>query len=76
MLKYEANVATGKYTKDGQEKTRWMKVGAVIERSSGTMAMKLDVIPLPNEKGQVWIELFEPRQSDAPKSTKEDDVPW
>ena len=76
MVKYEATVATGKYTKDGQEKTRWMKIGVMIERQNGKMALKLDALPLPNDKGEIWIEMFEPRQSDAPKSTKEDDVPW
>lgn len=71
MVKYEAAVVVGTYTdKNGNEKARWMTVGAVIEKN-GKLKMRLDATPV-NFNG--WIEFFEPKQKDgAPKGVKDID---
>ena len=61
MIRYEISAAIGKYTKDGEEKTRWSKIGTVMETKSGKLAIKIDTIPV-NWDG--WASLMEPRQKD------------
>lgn len=68
MVKYELSAAIGTYQKDGQEKTRWAKIGTVMETKSGKLAMKIDTIPV-NWDG--WASLMEPR----PKDDK-NDIPF
>jgi hypothetical protein len=58
----------GKYTdQNGQEKTRWLRCGAIITTQAGKMAIKLDTLPLapaPVEGGEggIWLQCFEPNQ--------------
>ena len=54
--------------KDG--KTYWHKLGVKFVYDDGKESIKLDSLPLPNEKGEVWMNLFEPRpRDDAAKGT-------
>jgi len=74
---YEVTAAGEKYTaKDGTEKTKWIKIGSVIQTKSGKMSLKLETIPL-NWDG--WASLMEPRD-DVPKQRREpgmdDDLPF
>ena len=69
MVKYELSAAIGTYQKDGQEKTRWAKIGTVMETKSGKLAIKIDTIPV-NWDG--WASLMEPR----PKDGFKDDLPF
>jgi hypothetical protein len=74
---YEVTAAGEKYTaKDGTEKTKWIRIGSVIQTKSGKMSLKLETIPL-NWDG--WASLMEPRE-DAPKQRREpgmdDDLPF
>jgi hypothetical protein len=55
---------TGKYIKDGQEKTRWMKVGVLIETDKG-MRLKIEAIPVVTGDNGLWLSVFEPRDSQA-----------
>lgn len=49
---------TGKYTdQQGNEKNRYMKVGTWFD-NEGRISVKLEAIPLPDEKGNVWMSLF------------------
>ena len=48
----------GKYVKDGEEKTRWMKVGVEIETDKGRR-IKLDAIPVVNSDNGLWLSVFE-----------------
>ena len=48
----------GKYVKDGEEKTRWMKVGVEIETDKGRR-IKLDTIPVVNSDNGLWLSVFE-----------------
>lgn len=61
--------------KDG--KTFWLKIGAMFPAKDGeSYAIKLDALPLPDSKGEVWIrasvplppreEAMEPHEQPAP----------
>lgn len=51
-----------RYTdREGQDKTAWTRVGVLIEKD-GKQYVKLEAIPLPNEKGEVFLTVFEPRE--------------
>ena len=54
-----------KQPRAGKEgKTYWHKVGVKFLWDDGRESIKLDSLPLPNEKGEVWMNLFEPRPRD------------
>ena len=54
-----------KQPRAGKEgKTYWHKVGVKFVYDDGKESIKLDSLPLPNEKGEVWMNLFEPRPRD------------
>lgn len=45
-VQYEVTAITGKYTnKDGQEKSRYLKIGVVIQTKNGPM-LKLEAVPV------------------------------
>lgn len=50
----------GKYIKDGEEKTRWMKVGVAIQTDKG-IRLKLDAIPVVTGDNGLWLSVFEER---------------
>ena len=56
---HDVVVSTGTYTdQQGQEKKRWMKIGAVFtDQETGNMSIKLDALPMPKESG-TWLKLF------------------
>ena len=66
MTVFKDIVSGRKYTdRNGQEKTQWTNVGTLIEKD-GKQYVKLKAYPLPNEKGEVFLSVFEPReQSDG-----------
>ena len=83
------DVCTGrKYTTSGgEEKTAWTRIGTAFEKDGRISSAKLDALPLPNDKGEVWISFFEPREKDAapkqgaqssrkPAGPIDDDVPF
>jgi len=53
-----------KYTSGGEEKTRWVRCGAVLQKRGGGFALKLDVIPISSDG---WFQLFEPRDEQQTK---------
>ena len=50
-------------------KTYWHKLGIKFLYDDGKESIKLDSLPLPNEKGEVWMNLFEPRPRDDAGAT-------
>jgi len=85
---FDAVATVGKY-KDGQgnEKKRYVTIGAVFQDDQGRMSMKLDATPCsPDWTG--WVSFFEPQQGQgqAPKPAPqpkhgedfdtEDDIPF
>ena len=74
-----------KYTDgQGQEKTRWTKVGKAFHNDKGNIAIKFDSIPVAGWDG--WIQLFDERQQEqsapqpqyasAPPAQADDDMPY
>jgi hypothetical protein len=63
-LEFEVVHANGTYTgADGEEKTRWMKVGVIFKSDKGSYTMKLEAIPTRrNEQGELWLNLFVPQK--------------
>ena len=58
---FDLAVKTGTYTDNqGQEKGRWMNVGAVFKNDQGQVSIKLEAIPTGDWNG--WISAFEPKQ--------------
>lgn len=57
------DVTTPRPGKDGE--TFWHKIGSTFTSKNGAegeLSMKLDSLPLPNEKGEVWLSLKFPRE--------------
>ena len=71
--------------REGKEgKTYWQKLGVKFVSDDGKESIKLDALPLPNEKGEVWMNVFEqkPREDagatgiwDKPEDTANDTDP-
>ena len=49
---------TGKYLKDGQEKTRWATCGVLMQTEKG-YRIKLETIPVGGEGQGLWFSVFE-----------------
>lgn len=65
------NVVIGsKYTIDGQEKTRWTKVGEAFQNARG-YSLRLDVPVLTKPAESTWFNLFEKEQNNG--VSKKDD---
>ena len=62
---------TGKYIKDGEEKTRWATCGVLMQTDKG-YRIKLETIPVGGEGQGLWFSVFEDdqggRQGSAPKT--------
>lgn len=59
---------TGKYTDSatGQEKNRYVIIGAAFTREDGSMALKLESLPLgPGWNG--WVNLYLPKDKEKPQ---------
>lgn len=55
-MNVDYKVVQAKATNEG--KSIWLNVGAAFKRDE-KFSLKLDVIPIPNEKGEVWLQLYE-----------------
>ena len=67
---YDVVATVGKYTDNqGNEKKRYVNVGAVFESDKG-MSMKLETLPVgPEWSG--WLSFYEPKQREsAPQESK------
>ena len=65
------DICTPRPKKDGG--TYWLRIGQMFPARDGEgFSIKLDALPLPNEKGEVWIKAFVPReQADDRKPTRQ-----
>ena len=72
-VKYEVTAVTGKYNdKNGNEKSRYTKLGVVIEGKNG-LSLKFESIPVGWDG---WAFLNEPRSSeDKPETPKQKPLP-
>lgn len=70
--KYDAVATVGKYTnRNGDEKKRYLNVGAVFENDDGQLSMKLEALPVGQEWSG-WISFYIPkdREQDPHNSAK------
>lgn len=65
---YDIRAKTGEYEKDGETKTRYATIGAVIETKNGGKMIKLDTMPM-NWDGFAYLN--EPYEKEEPKQTKD-----
>ena len=49
---------TGKYIKEGEEKTSWARCGVLLQTEKG-FRIKLDTIPVGGEGQGIWFSVFE-----------------
>ena len=40
------------------DRTNWINVGVAFKREN-KFSLKLDTLPLPNQQGEVWLQLYE-----------------
>ena len=66
---YEVTVRAGTYQKDGQEKTKYQRIGSVIQTKKGLM-LKLDQVPLVEGGWEGWAYLFEPKEQHKDQAPK------
>ena len=60
----------------GRDKPIWLRIGSVFLEADEIKGVKLDVLPLADEKGEVWLRAFEDDgggQQPAPQSEPEVD---
>tara|TARA_R110000744_G_scaffold21250_4_gene55187 strand:+ start:2139 stop:2387 length:249 start_codon:yes stop_codon:yes gene_type:complete len=80
-VKFEVVAKTGTYTNHaGEEKSSWLKCGAVFEGDSGQLSLKIDAVPVGSDWNG-WFSLFPPkpkgeRQASAPDSFSGKDLPF
>jgi hypothetical protein len=59
---HDAVYAGEKYTdREGNEKTRYVNVGALFARDDGSLTMKLESLPIGFNG---WINFYEPKERD------------
>ncbi len=44
---------------EGRDKPIWLRIGSVFMEAGKIKGIKLEVLPLPDEKGEVWLRVFE-----------------
>lgn len=71
-FKYEVTVTGGKYMKDGVEKTKYYRIGSVIETKNGLM-LKLDNVPILEGGWSGWAYLNTPRDEQKNNTQPEHD---
>ena len=80
-IKYDVITKNGSYKdKNGEEKTRWLKVGVCMDTKQGGLACKIESIPVGFDG---WLSMAEPKQKDnftprgndeMPKASPSDDL--
>jgi hypothetical protein len=57
-----AAISTGEYEKDGQQKKKWLNIGAVFEDEKGNVSIKFEVLPVPTPQKDgypaAWVKIF------------------
>ena len=59
--------------KKSGDRTNWINVGAAFKRED-KFSMKLDTYPIPNENGEVWLQLYERTEDGISKENEEKQV--
>lgn len=85
MITKRYDLLSGRKDKEGR--THWMKVGAAFPSKDGKdgFTIKLECFPLPDERGQCWIQAMPPRDRastnparspDSSNDDMNDDIPF
>lgn len=81
---FDAVAIVGKYTdRQGNEKSRYVTVGAVFEDDKKRMSLKIEALPVGGSWNG-WVSFFSPKESQQSKDSPsnktsgnlEDDIPW
>ena len=72
-FKYEVTVTGGKYMKDGVEKTKYYRIGSIIDTKNGLM-LKLDNLPIIEGGWSGWAYLNTPKTNDDQGFPKDEDI--
>lgn len=61
---YDLAVKTGEYidNRTGEQKGRWLRIGAMFEYSDGRRSIKLDALPVGLKEWDGWVSCFEARR--------------
>lgn len=58
------DLCTGRKDRDG--KSHWTRIGVMFPAREGDgFAIKLEALPIPNDKGEVWISAFLPKEKEG-----------
>ena len=73
-IKYELIAKSGTYKDQatGEDKTRWVKCGVVMDTRQNGLAAKIESLPV-NWDG--WLNFSEPKQRDNFKAKGDDEMP-
>jgi len=66
---------TGKYVKNGEEKTSWTNIGILMETDKG-LRIKLNALPIGGENGSIWLSVFEKNEEQSPQRHDPDKEPF
>ena len=53
---------------EGRDKPIWLRIGSVFMEAGKIKGIKLEVLPLPDEKNEVWLRVFEDDDAKAEDS--------
>jgi hypothetical protein len=56
--------------KKSGDRTNWIHVGMAFKREN-KFSMKLETYPMPNENGEVWLQLYEKAENDEVQKENE-----
>lgn len=73
-MKKRMNVSQAKDI-PGRDKPFWARIGTAFEEDGKITGIKLDVLPLPNKDGEVWLRLFEDDRQKEPEPAPQGN-PW
>ena len=45
-----------------REKPKWLNIGTAFEKEGNITGIKIDVLPIPDNKGEIWLRLFEQKK--------------
>lgn len=79
MKKYDLAAVTGKYQKDGKEKSRYKNVGTIMDKGNGPFILfdrTFNPAGLPGDGDMVIISMFTPKDSNVHDGDMDDSVPW
>lgn len=62
---HDLAVKAGKYTVNGEEKTRWLNIGRVLRYDDGGTCLKLDCLPVGLPEWEGWVSVFKKRDKNA-----------